>query len=109
MIQTLFVSLAAGFGGLWLAAKFVPGVSFGGSWANFLIPGLILAIIIAILKPLLSLVSLIIKIIILGAVILGALWILHMLFPAITISGIVPLAWTAGIVAGLVIILSIIK
>lgn len=107
MIQTVFISFIAGIGGLWLADKFVPGIAVGDSLQDFLIPGILLGIIIAVIKPLISIVSLMLRIIVLGAIILGSLWILSMLFPAIMISGFTALIFAAALIAGIAIIASL--
>lgn len=107
MLQTIILSLVAGIGGLWLATKFIPGVSFNGSWQTFLMVAGALGLILIVVKPVLSLLSFIIRIIVLGAVLFGVIWGLDIAFPELHIIGIVPLAWTVLAVGGASIILSL--
>lgn len=109
MVQTLIVSLLAGLGGLWLAFTFVPGFTLAGSTQDLLIPGVVLAIMIAAVKPLLNLTTVIIKIAVLGVVIGGAVWIFPLMFPTISFSGPADAAWTAALVVGIAVVASIFK
>ncbi|MBI2113007.1 MAG: phage holin family protein [Candidatus Wildermuthbacteria bacterium] len=109
MLQTLVVSLVAGLGGLWIASRFVPGVQLSGSLQDLLIPGVILAILIAAIKPLLGITTIVVKSIVLGVVVGGAIWALPLLFPNIVFSGPVPALWTAGIIASIVLAASLWK
>jgi uncharacterized membrane protein YvlD (DUF360 family) len=107
MIQTIILSLVAGIGGLWVATKFVPGVSFEGSWQTFLMVAGILGVILIVVKPILSFVSFLLRIIILGAILFGVVWGLDVAFPELNILGLVPLAWTVLAIGGASIILSL--
>src|SRR3989338_7665937 len=107
MIQTIILSLVAGIGGLWVATKFVPGVSFEGSWQTFLMVAGVLGVILIIVKPILSFVSFLLRIIILGAILFGVVWGLDIAFPELNILGLVPLAWTVLAIGGASIILSL--
>lgn len=107
MIQTIIFSFAAGLGGLWLATKFIPGVSFEGSWQTFLIMAGILGLILLVIKPLLNFLSFILKIIVLGAILFGVMWGLDAAFPELNIIGLVPLAWTVLVVGVVSIVLSL--
>ena len=107
MIQTVILSLVAGIGGLWVATKFVPGVSFEGSWQTFLMVAGVLGVILIIVKPILSFVSFLLRIIILGAILFGVVWGLDIAFPELNILGLVPLAWTVLAIGGASIILSL--
>jgi len=107
MIQTVILSLIAGIAGLWVATKFIPGVSFEGSWQTFLMAAGILAIILIVMKPVLGLLSFVLKIIVLGAILFGVVWGLDAAFPELTIIGLVPLAWTVLVVGVVSIILSL--
>lgn len=109
MVKVIIFSLIAGVGGLWIATKFVPGVTFAGSWQTLLILGVILGAVIAVMRPLLDLVSLILRIVLLGISSVAILWILKLIFPALVIAGFVPLLIAAGVIAGITIILSIFK
>ncbi|MBI2123792.1 MAG: phage holin family protein [Candidatus Wildermuthbacteria bacterium] len=107
MIQTIILSLVAGIGGLWVATKFVPGVSFEGSWQTFLMVAGILGAILIVVKPILSFVSFLLRVIILGAILFGVVWGLDVAFPELNILGLVPLAWTVLAIGGASIILSL--
>lgn len=107
MIQTVILSLVAGIGGLWVATTFIPGVSFEGSWQNFLMAAGALAIVLIVVKPILSFLSFLLKIIVLGAVLFGVVWGLDIAFPELHILGLVPLAWTVLAIGGASIILSL--
>ena len=107
MIQTIILSLVAGWGGLWIATKFIPGVSFEGSWQTFLMAAGILGVILIVIRPLLSLMSFILKIIVLGAILFGVVWGLDFAFPELTVIGLVPLAWTVLAIGGVSIVLSL--
>ena len=109
MIQTIILSLVAGWGGLWIATKFIPGVSFEGSWQTFLMVAGILGVILIVIRPVLSLLSFILKIIVLGAILFGVLWGLDIVFPELNILGLVPLAWTVLVVGIVSIVLSLFK
>lgn len=107
MIQTIILSLVAGLGGLWLATKFIPGVSFEGSWQTFGIVAGILGVVLIVIKPALNLLSFILKIIVLGAILFGVVWGLDVVFPELNIIGLVPLAWTVLVVGVVSIVLSL--
>lgn len=109
MIKAVLFSLIAGIGGLWIATKFVPGVTIQGSWSTLLIPGVILGIIIAVIEPLLKLVSFIIRLLLLLLASAAVIWMLKLIFPALAFSGFMPMAITAAIVAGIAILFSILK
>lgn len=106
MLQTIILSLVAGIGGLWLATKFIPGVSFEGSWQTFLIVASAIAVILIVIKPILGFLSFLLKIVVLGAILFGVVWGLDIIFPELDIIGLVPLAWTVLAVGGASIILS---
>lgn len=107
MIQTIILSLVAGIGGLWIATQFIPGVSFNGSWQTFLIAAGVLGIVLIVIKPILGLLSFLLKIIVLGAILFGVVWGLDIIFPGLHIIGLIPLAWTVLAVGGVSIVLSL--
>lgn len=107
MIQTIILSLVAGIGGLWIATKFIPGVSFEGPWQTFLMVAGALGIVLIVVKPILSLLSFLLKIVVLGAILFGVVWGLDIAFPELHILGIVPLAWTVLAIGGASIVLSL--
>ena len=107
MVQTIILSLVAGIGGLWIATKFIPGVSFEGSWQTFFMVAGALAAILIVIKPILSFLSFLVRIIILGAILFGVVWGLDIAFPELHILGLIPLAWTVLAIGGASIILSL--
>lgn len=107
MVQTIILSLVAGIAGFWIATTFIPGVSFEGSWRNFLIAAGALGIILIVIKPVLTLLSFLVKIIVLGAVLFGVVWGLDIVLPELHIVGLVPLAWTVLAIGGASTILSL--
>ena len=107
MVQTVILSLVAGIGGLWVATKFIPGVSFEGSWQTFLIVAGSLGVILVIIKPILNFLSFLLRIVVLGAILFGVVWTLDSVFPELHIIGLIPLAWTVLAIGGASIILSL--
>jgi putative membrane protein len=107
MLQTIVLSLLAGLAGLWIATKFIPGVSFTGDFKNFLIVGVILGIIVAVLRPLLNLLSFLVKIVVLLGVILLVVWALDVFFPELNIPDLMALFWTGLAVSGATLIFSL--
>ena len=107
MIKTIILSLIAGIGGLWIATRYIPGVSFNGSWQTFLMVAGILGVILFIIRPILAILSFLFKMIVLGGILFGVLWGLDIAFPELHILGIIPLAWTVLAIGGAIIILSL--
>tara|TARA_Y100000310_G_C20571070_1_gene758065 strand:- start:234 stop:575 length:342 start_codon:yes stop_codon:yes gene_type:complete len=107
MLQTIILSLLAGLAGLWIATEFIPGVDFTGDLKNFFIAGIALGIILAVIRPLLNLFSLIVKLVVLLALILLVVWVLDIFFPELNITGTMALVWTGLVVAAATIILSL--
>lgn len=107
MLQTIILSLVAGIGGLWIATQFIPGVSFEGSWQTFFMVAGALALILIVVKPILSFLSFVIRTLVLGAILFGVMWGLDAAFPELNIIGLVPLAWTVLAIGGASIILSL--
>ena len=107
MVQTVILSLIAGTGGLWLATKFIPGVSFEGSWQTFFMVAGALGIILILVKPILNILSFLLKSIVLGAILFGVVWGLDVVFPELSITGLFPLGWTVLTIGGASIILSL--
>lgn len=112
MIQKLFWHIVGGILGIFLAVKFVPGVSlkiipgksiyFGflltENWQIFVLVGSILGLINFFIKPILDKITLPLKILTLGLFSLilnmGIIWILDVIFLEFKISGIYPLFLT---------------
>jgi putative membrane protein len=102
MIQSLFLQIAAGIGGLAIAVRFVPGVEFTGEIQQLLIAGAVLGIINVIVKPILNVLTLPIRILTLGlsSLAINALLVLavDIYFEELDIVGLLPLIWTTLIV-----------
>ena len=107
MLQTIVLSLLAGLAGLWIATEFIPGVDFTGDLKSFLIAGVTLGIILAVIRPILNLFSMIVKLVVLGALILLVVWVLDILFPELSILNLTSLLWTGLAVAGATVVLSL--
>ena len=107
MLQTIVLSLLAGLAGLWIATEFIPGVDFTGDLKSFLIAGVTLGIILAVIRPILNLFSMIVKLVVLGALILLVEWVLDILFPELSILNLTSLLWTGLAVAGATVVLSL--
>lgn len=102
--MNLIFQVLAGSLSLWLATKFVPGVSFSGDIKYFLLTGVVLGLINLIIKPILNLITLPLRIITLGlfgiVINMAVIWFVDIAFPELVIKGIIPLFWTTLIVWG---------
>jgi putative membrane protein len=98
----LVAQILAGILGLWLAEKFIAGVSFHGNWQVLFCAGAILGLLNSFVKPIIKLISLPLRIITLGffSIIINMtmVWGVDMLFPELEIKGTFPLFWTSIIV-----------
>lgn len=109
MLSRLFWQIVIGFGTLWLAIKFIPGVSFIGpifpsalEWNNIfktlLFTGVLLGTLNAFAKPILNLITFPLRIITLnlfGFIIAAFLiWLVAFISPELTIKGLKALFWT---------------
>ena len=102
----LLFHIVSGILGLFLAAKFIPGVEFIGSYKVLIVIGGILGIINFFIKPILKTISLPIKILTLGIfsliINMGMVWLIEILFPRyLEITGLFPLFLTTIIIWGL--------
>lgn len=105
LLQSLFLQVVAGIGGLWIAVHFIPQVSFEGETQLLLIVGAVLGIINTFIKPVLNLVTLPIRILTLGlsSLLINVLiiWGVDIYFEQLIIKGLLALLWTTLIVWGL--------
>jgi len=62
----LFLQIVAGILGIWLAARYVPGVEFVGNWQALVLAGVILGLINFFIKPILKVITLPLRIITFG-------------------------------------------
>jgi putative membrane protein len=114
MIKLLLHIISAGLG-LFIAAKFVPGVDFFGSYFMLGVVGAIMGLVNFFIKPALKAISLPIRILTLGlfslVINMGLVWLVaDVVFPdVLEISGIIPLFWTTIIIWFLSLLLGIYK
>lgn len=106
----LFLQIIAGILGIWLAARYVPGVEFVGNGQALVLAGVILGLINFFIKPILKVITLPLRIITFGlfGLVINMLmvWIVSLIFPELIfpeqiIQKIVPLFLTSLIVWGI--------
>ena len=111
MLQSLFLQIVAGIGGLALAIRVLPEVEFTGEIQLLLIIGVVLGIINAIIKPILNVLTLPIRIITLGlsSFVINILIVLavDIYFVELDIMGLLPLFWTTLIIWGISMVLNL--
>jgi len=101
---------------LWIAISFVPGIEikiihnvsgifgiqFTASWQILILIGFILGLINYFIKPIISTITLPLKVLTLGLfgliINMTIIWIIDIIFPELIIYGIIPLFWTAIII-----------
>ena len=111
MLQSLFLQIVAGIGGLALAIRVLPEVEFTGEIQLLLIIGVVLGIINAIIKPILNVLTLPIRILTLGlsSFVINILIVLavDIYFVELDIMGLLPLFWTTFIIWGISMVLNL--
>ena len=111
MLQSLFLQIVAGIGGLALAIRVLPEVEFTGEIQLLLIIGVVLGIINAIIKPILNVLTLPIRILTLGlsSFVINILIVLavDIYFVELDIMGLLPLFWTTLIIWGISMVLNL--
>jgi putative membrane protein len=105
-IGKLLFHIISGVLGIFLAAKFVPGVEFYGSFLMLLIVGTAIGLVNFFIKPFLKIISLPIRILTLGIfsliINMAMIWLVEIVFPKeLEITGLIPLFWTTLIVGAL--------
>ena len=126
-MNSLILQIIAGILGIFLATKFVPGVSleilpgqsslfgieFTASWQILLLIGFALGLINFFIKPVLKMITLPLRILTFGlfslVINMGIIWAVDILFPELVISGIIPLFWTTVIIWGVSLLLGLVK
>jgi len=126
-MNSLILQIIAGILGIFLATKFVPGVSleilpgqsslfgieFTASWQILLLIGFALGLINFFIKPILKMITLPLRILTFGlfslVINVGIIWTVDILFPELVISGIIPLFWTTVIIWGVSLLLGLVK
>ena len=111
MLQSLFLQIVAGIGGLALAIRIVPEVEFTGDIQLLLIVGVVLGIINAVIKPILNILTFPIRILTLGlsSFVINILMVLavDIYFVELDIVGLLPLLWTTLIIWGISMVLNL--
>ena len=122
-MNRLILQIIAGILGIFLATKFVPGVSlevipgqsslfgieFTASWQILLLIGSALGLINFFIKPVLKMITLPLRILTFGlfslVINMVMVWTVDILFPELVIQGIIPLFWTTVIIWGVSLLL----
>lgn len=103
-MKRILLQIAASILGLYLAQKFVPGVSLAGSnfWKTLLLAGGTLGLMNMIVKPILKAITLPLRIITFGlfsfAINVLMVWLTDVIFPELAIQNIISLLWATVIV-----------
>ena len=126
-MSRLILQIIAGILGLFLASKFVPGVSlevilgqsslfgieFIASWQILLLVGCVLGLVNFFIKPILKFITLPLRMLTFGlftlVINIAIVWIVDILFPELVIKGIVPLFSTTIIIWILSLLLGVYK
>lgn len=124
-MNSLFLQIIAGILGIFLATKFVPGVSleilpgqsslfgieFTAAWQILLLVGSVLGLINFFIKPVLKMITLPLRILTFGlfslVINMVMVWTVDILFPELIISGIIPLFWTTVVIWGVSLLLGL--
>ncbi len=124
-MNRLILQIIAGILGIFLATKFVPGVSlevvpgqsslfgieFTASWQILLLIGSVLGLINFFIKPVLKMITLPLRILTFGlfslVINMVMVWTVDILFPELVIQGIIPLFWTTVIIWGVSLLLGL--
>ena len=102
-IGKILFHIISGTLGLFLAAKFVPGVEFYGTFLMLGIVGTAIGLVNFFIKPFLKAISFPIRILTLGlfslVINMAMIWLIEILFPKqLEIFGLIPLFWTTAII-----------
>ncbi|TET83821.1 MAG: phage holin family protein [Candidatus Nealsonbacteria bacterium] len=124
-MNRLILQIIAGILGIFLATKFVPGVSlevipgqsslfgieFTASWQILLLIGSVLGLINFFIKPVLKMITLPLRILTFGlfslVINMVMVWTVDILFPELVIQGIIPLFWLSIIIWGVSLLLGL--
>ena len=124
-MERLFWQIVAGVLGIFLATKFVPGVSleiipgqsqffgieFTAPWQILVLVGGVLGLVNFFIKPILKIITLPLRILTFGlfSLVMNMLmvWLVDILFPELTILGLIPLFWTTLVVWGISLLLGL--
>ena len=104
-MKNLLIKIFSGILGLWLAAQFVPGVEFIGTWKILILAGAMLGLANFFIKPILKSITLPLRILTLGLfgliINVAMVWLIDIFFTELVIVGLIPLLWTTLIIWGL--------
>jgi len=124
-MNRLILQIIAGILGIFLATKFVPGVSlevipgqsslfgieFTASWQILLLIGSALGLINFFIKPVLKMITLPLRILTFGlfglVINMVMVWTVDIFFPELVIQGIIPLFWLSIIIWGVSLLLGL--
>jgi putative membrane protein len=85
-MNSLIAKLLSGIIGIGLAAYFLPGVTYDGSFRTIIIVGLVIGLLMYFVKPILSLITLPLRIITLNlfsiVIMMFLVWLIDALFPS---------------------------
>jgi len=126
-VSSLILQIIAGILGLFLASKFVPGVSlevipgqsslfgieFSATWQVLILIGSVLGLVNFFIKPILKFITLPLRVLTFGlftlVINIAIVWMVDILFPELVIKGIVPLFLTTIIIWILSLLLGVYK
>src|SRR3989344_2838518 len=101
-MRGLIVKIFSGILGLWLAASFVPGVEFTGTWQILILAGALLGLANFFIKRILKIITLPLRILTLGLfgliINIAMVWAIDIFFTELVIVGLMPLLWTTLII-----------
>lgn len=105
-IGKLLFHIISGILGLFLAARFIPGVEFYGTFLMLVIVGLAIGLINFYIKPFLKVISFPIRMLTLGifslVINMAIIWFVEIIFPReLEITGLMPLFYTTLIISAL--------
>lgn len=101
-MSNLLYQIIGGILSFWLAVKFVPGVEFTGELKYLALAGAFLGLINFFIKPVLKTITLPLRFLTFGLfsliINMALIWFVDVVFPELTVAGIIPLFWTTVIV-----------
>lgn len=111
--MNLIWNLIGGVLSIYLAVKFIPGVSFNGEMKYLVLAGVFLGLINFFIKPILKIITLPLRILTFGLIGLVInmliIWAVDIFFPELDIKGLIPLFWTSVLVWGMGFLLGLSK
>ena len=101
-MSNLLYQIIGGILSFWLAVEFVPGVEFTGELKYLAMAGAFLGLINFFIKPILKTITLPLRFLTFGLfsliINMALIWFVDVVFPELTVAGIIPLFWTTVIV-----------